>query len=105
MFEWIIPLITSVIGAGAGTMFNKILDRPLRPRSVKEPPPNSLAGVIRTVTDMQEWQAKAEEMFRIQDREIRRLKRDIKVYRWVVDAFMAVLLLSLLAWYYFNKKS
>ena len=104
MFEWLVPVVTSIVGAGAGTMFNKILNRPPRLNSIKEPPPESLSGVIRAVSDVREWQAKAEEMFRIQEREIRRVKRDFRAFRLIVDVFLVLMFLGLAAWFYFSRK-
>lgn len=101
MFEWIAPVVISIVGAGAGTVFTKVFDR--SPKVKMIPLPEKTADVMKALMQMREWEEKVDKAIQAQQRQISRLKREVRVLRLVLDFLLILLLTSLGFWYYINK--
>jgi hypothetical protein len=101
MIEWIAAVVTSLIGAGAGTAFDKLFNKPTPTKSPTSP--DSPREMARRLVEIRVWQGKVERMLLLQDRQIRRLRRQIYVTRLMLDVFLVLVLAVVAAWYYFSR--
>ena len=94
MMEWLAPLLSPIIGVGAGSLFDRFSrkkEKPFRKSDV----PASMASLQRQVLDIQEWQDQTEEALSMLELENRRLKRDLQRARLAAD--LACLICVLIA--------
>jgi hypothetical protein len=103
MLEWLPAVVSSILGASAGSAVTKLLEKSHKRALLKEPPPKSLAGVLHQLSNIRDWQGQVEEMLAAQDREIRRLKKQIYNTRVLLDVFLVALLVACLVWLYFQN--
>jgi hypothetical protein len=100
MIEWITAIVTSVIGAGAGTAFDKFF---AKPTSLKAPPAESPREVARRLAEIRDWQGRVERMLLVSERRIRRLNRQLYITRLMLDVFLVALLAAVLAWWFIGR--
>jgi hypothetical protein len=99
MFEWLTAVISPIIGAGAGSVFSQLFSKKPRAYSPKEPPPGSMAAVNRQLAELQEWQEGVETLLKVQERQIRRLKQEIRFTRFLFYAVLLAFAAVAAAWF------
>ena len=82
MFDWLSILLSPVIGAGAGSIFGKLIGKNSPPET--DSPAESLSSVNRRLTKIAQWQVQTEDVLKFQDRQIRRLEKTLAATRLFV---------------------
>lgn len=89
MIDWLATLISPILGAGTGTIFSKILSR--KPRlSSREKTSPSTRNVSEQVEDLESWRGQAESRLTAVERDLRRLRADVRAVRVLVDVFLVL---------------
>lgn len=101
MLEWLSIFVSPIVGAGAGSIFKKWLHK--TPEKSRPPLTGTLGSLSRDVSDLKEWQEDAREILISQERRLRKLQGEIRTTRVILDVFLVLLLMVVLAWYYFHK--
>jgi hypothetical protein len=103
MIEWMSALLSPIIGAGAGSVFQRFFaKKPARLRDA-DASPRSLAALSRQVDEVLDWQDKIQGALLFQERETRRLKKEIRSTRLMLDVFLVLLLAFCGLLWYFHK--
>ena len=101
MITWVIPVLASVAGAGAGTLFNVLLSKP--PRIRRFPLPVITSDVRKTLESIHQWEESIEELVEAQQTQIIRLRREIRTTRYLLDIFLVLLLAASVAYYWVSR--
>ena len=101
MFEWATPIIASVIGAGAGSMFNRVFSKPPKVRRLLLPEESQ--DLNKALRNLREWEEQVDDAIEAQQRQITRLRREIRATRFLLDVFLVLLLAACLVYYWFKK--
>jgi hypothetical protein len=101
MLNWVVPVVASVVGAGAGSFFNLVFSKP--PRIRKFPLPALSSDVRKSLEQIHEWEESVEELVEAQQRQILRLRREIRTTRYVLDVFLVLLLAACVMYYWVNR--
>ncbi|MBL0350142.1 MAG: hypothetical protein IPP68_07195 [Elusimicrobia bacterium] len=102
MIEWLSIVVSPILGAGAGTVFKKWMNRK-PPPLVRETPAGSLGAVTRQVEDLQEWRVDALTILQAHERRLQKLRTEVRVTRYILDVFLVLLLAAVAGWYYFAR--
>jgi hypothetical protein len=98
MLNWVVPVLASIAGAGAGSLFNLLFSKP--PRIRKFPLPAISSDVRKTLEQIHVWEESIEELVEAQQRQIIRLRREIRTTRYVLDVFLVLLLAACVMYYW-----
>jgi hypothetical protein len=101
MLDWMIPVLASVVGAGAGSLFNRAFSKP--PRIRKFPLPVISGDVRKTLEQIHAWEENIEELVEAQQRQILRLRRGLRTTRYILDVFLLLLLVACAMYYWMNR--
>lgn len=84
-------------------MFERMFGKRPRTLPLKEPAPGSLGAVNRQLEEIEEWRERVQDILLRHEKELRRLRRDVQVTRYMLDIFLILLLAALSAWWYFFR--
>jgi hypothetical protein len=101
MLDWLAVILSPIVGAGSGSLFNRLFTGKGRPPT-REKPTRVSAGVGERVDDLEEWRDRAETVLGAHEREMRRLSGEIRSTRILLDVFLILLLVACAAgfWLY-----
>jgi CHAD domain-containing protein len=101
MFEFLTPILASVIGAGAGSMFNRVFSKSSKFKRL--PLPEETQDVRKALHELHVWEEQVEDAIEAQQRQITRLRKEIRATRYLLDVFLILLLAACLAYYWLKK--
>jgi hypothetical protein len=102
LIEWLSIVVSPILGAGAGTIFKKWMNRKPPPLP-RETPAGSLGALARQVEDLQEWRGDALTLLQAHERRLQKLRNEVRVTRYILDVFLVLLLAAVAGWYYFSR--
>jgi len=90
MIDWLVGLISPLIGAGASPLFWRVFGD--KKKAAREPKARGLAAINEQLTEMEEWQEDADRALQGHQRDLRRLGRELRAMRLLLLVTVLLLL-------------